>query len=173
RQPFGDRSYHQRITIPPLSGPDMTAITGSILGAIDMAEDVRTLVAEKAEGNPFFVEELTRSLLEDGVLQRDGARITLARSLDAITVPDTIHDVLIARIDRLAEESRRAIQVASVIGREFALRLLARITEAGERVRTHVDELRSLELIYEKAFHPELAYMFKHALTHDVAYESV
>ena len=60
-----------------------------------------------------------------------------------------------------------------MIGREFALRLLERITEAGERVRTHVDELRALELIYEKAAHPELAYMFKHALTHDVAYESV
>jgi tetratricopeptide (TPR) repeat protein len=80
--------------------------------------------------------------------------------------------VLIARIDRLAEESRRAIQVASVIGREFALRLLARITEAGD-IHHQVDELRSLELIYEKALHPELAYMFKHALTHDVAYESV
>jgi predicted ATPase len=63
--------------------------------------------------------------------------------------------------------------VSSVIGREFALRLLERITEAGEHVRTHVEELRTLELIYEKAAHPELAYMFKHALTHDVAYESV
>src|SRR5262249_21914523 len=62
---------------------------------------------------------------------------------------------------------------ASVIGREFALRLLERITETGERVRTHVEELRALELIYEKAAHPELAYMFKHALTHDVAYETV
>ena len=88
-------------------------------------------------------------------------------------MPDTVQDVLIARIDRLAEDSRRAIQVASVIGREFALRLLARITAAGERIRGQVEELRSLELIYEKALHPELAYMFKHALTHDVAYESV
>ena len=88
-------------------------------------------------------------------------------------MPDTVQDVLIARIDRLAEDSRRAIQVASVIGREFALRLLARITDAGDRIRGQVEELRSLELIYEKALHPELAYMFKHALTHDVAYESV
>src|SRR5262249_55845868 len=90
-----------------------------------------------------------------------------------ITVPDSIQDVLAARLGRLADDARRAIQVASVIGREFALRLLERITETGERVRTHVEELRALELIYEKATHPELAYMFKHALTHDVAYESV
>ena len=87
--------------------------------------------------------------------------------------PTRIQDVLIARLDRLADDARRAIQVASVIGREFALRLLERITEAGEHVRTQVEELRALELIYEKAAHPELAYMFKHALTHDVAYESV
>ena len=78
-----------------------------------------------------------------------------------------------ARLDRLDDAPKRAIQMASVIGREFALRLLARITEAGDGVSALVDELRALELIYEKAAHPELAYMFKHALTHDVAYESV
>src|SRR5262249_56847999 len=126
-----------------------------------------------AEGNPFFVEELVKSLLEDQTLKYENGQIALARDLRDITVPDTIQDVLIARIDRLAEESRRAIQVASVIGREFALRLLARISEAGDHIRTQVEELRSLELIYEKALHPELAYMFKHALTHDVAYGSV
>src|SRR5262249_24055453 len=134
---------------------------------------VGTLIAAKAEGNPFFVEEVTRSLLEDGALRRENGRVVLARDPSDIAVPDSIQDVLVARLDRLADDSRRAIQVASVIGREFALRLLERITEAGERVRTQVEELRTLELIYEKAAHPELAYMFKHALTHDVAYESV
>ena len=78
-----------------------------------------------------------------------------------------------ARLDRLPEGPKHAIQIASVIGREFALRLLERITEAGDQLSEIVGELRALELIYEKASHPELAYMFKHALTHDVAYESV
>jgi tetratricopeptide (TPR) repeat protein len=170
---FGDRSYHRRISLPPLSDSDMAAVTQSVLGAADVPRSLRALIARKAEGNPFFVEELTRSLLEEGALRREQGRIILARDEAAIAVPDTIQDVLLARIDRLAEASRRAIQVASVIGREFALRLLVRITEAGDQVRTQVDELRGLELIYEKALHPELAYMFKHALTHDVAYESV
>jgi DNA-binding NtrC family response regulator/tetratricopeptide (TPR) repeat protein len=173
RHPFPDRSFHVHIALPPLSGGDMAMITGSLLGTAEIPDTLRTLIASKAEGNPFFVEELVHSLLEDGSLRRDDGRIVLARGLDDLTVPETVQDVLIARIDRLAEDSRRAIQVASVIGREFALRLLARITEAGERIRGQVEELRSLELIYEKALHPELAYMFKHALTHDVAYESV
>jgi DNA-binding NtrC family response regulator/tetratricopeptide (TPR) repeat protein len=173
RHPFGDRSYHLRVTLRPLSSGEMADITGALLGTVEIPSAVGSLIAAKAEGNPFFVEEVTRSLLEDGTLQRENGRVVLARDLEQISVPDSIHDVLIARLDRLADDARRAIQVASVIGREFALRLLERITETGERVRTHVEELRALELIYEKATHPELAYMFKHALTHDVAYESV
>jgi len=173
RLPFAERSYCVHVGLPPLSGADMAAMTGALLGTAAVPDSVRVLVAGKAEGNPFFVEELVRSLLEDGSLRRDGDHIVLARLLDDLSVPDTVQDVLIARLDRLAEDSRRAIQVASVIGREFALRLLARISDVGERIRSQVDELRSLELIYEKALHPELAYMFKHALTHDVAYESV
>ena len=171
--PFPDRSYHVRVALAPLSDTDMAAITSAILGAPEIPAALRALVAHKAEGNPFFVEELVKSLVEQGTLRPDNGQVVLARPVDDIAVPDTVQDVLIARIDRLAEESRRAIQVASVIGREFALRLLARITEAGDQISAQVEELRSLELIYEKALHPELAYMFKHALTHDVAYGSV
>ncbi len=172
-QPFGDRSFHQRATLVPLDGREISAMTGSVLGVAEVPEALHALIAAKADGNPFFVEEITRSLLEDGSLRRTDNRVELARDLAEISVPDSIQDVLMARIDRLAEASRHAIQVASVIGREFALRLLARISEGGDHIRTQVDELRQVELIYEKAADPELAYMFKHALTHDVAYESV
>jgi DNA-binding NtrC family response regulator/tetratricopeptide (TPR) repeat protein len=173
QQPFGDRTYLVRASLRPLSAPEMAAVTGSLLGTADIPDAIRGLIAAKAEGNPFFVEEVTRSLLEDGSLRRENGGIVLAREVADIAVPDKIQDVLAARLDRLADESRRAIQVASVIGREFALRLLERIAEAGPAVRTQVEELRAVELIYEKAAHPELAFMFKHALTHDVAYESV
>ena len=174
RHPFGDRSYYTRINLPPLSAPEMAAISGSLLRVESLPPALCDLVAQKAEGNPFYVEELTRSLLEDGTLRRDADdRIVIDEEIASVSVPQTIQEVLLARIDRLAEESRRAIQIASVIGREFALRLLARISESGEQLRTHIDELRTLELIYEKSFTPELAYMFKHALTHDVAYDSV
>jgi predicted ATPase len=133
----------------------------------------RSAVARKADGNPLFVEEVTKSLLEEGVLRRDGERIVLARALADVAVPDSIHGVLMARLDRLDDAPKQALQLASVIGREFALRLLARVAEVGDGVSAVVTELRALELIYEKTLHPELAYMFKHALTHDVAYESI
>ncbi len=170
---FGDRSYHQRLTLSPLSDPETASMAGAALGVAALPEEIRDLIARKAEGNPFFVEEITASLLEDGSLQRRNGSVELTRSIDELVIPDTIQDVLIARIDRLEDDSRRAIQIASVIGREFALRLLERIAESGGHLRCQVDELRTLELIYEKAMHPELAYMFKHALTHDVAYQSV
>jgi tetratricopeptide (TPR) repeat protein len=173
RHPFGDRSYHVRIAPRALSEQAMRAMAGSLLESGSLPVELVELIVTKAEGNPFFVEEVTKSLLEEGVLHRRDGRVELARPLADITVPDSIQDVLMARLDRLAEEPRRAIQVASVIGREFALRLLAQIREAGDRVQDVVGELRALELIYEKAAHPELAFMFKHALTHDVAYESI
>jgi tetratricopeptide (TPR) repeat protein len=173
RHPFGDRSYHARVAVQALSEDDMGAMASKLLGTGTVPPELRALIARKAEGNPLFVEEVTKSLFEEGVLRFEGDRIALTRSLDDVSVPDTIHDVLMSRIDRLGDEPKRAIQLAAVIGREFALRLLMRIAEQGGRVHAHVDELRALELIYEKAGHPEVAYMFKHALTHDVAYASI
>lgn len=173
RHRLGDGSYHQRLTLMALSNQETAAMAGAALGVDALPDEVRDLIAAKAEGNPFFVEEIAASLLEDGSLRQEDGRIVLTRSPRDLVIPDTIQEVLIARIDRLADDARRAIQIASVIGREFALRLLERITEAGRHIQIQVEELRALELIYEKAMHPELAYMFKHALTHDVAYHSV
>jgi class 3 adenylate cyclase len=173
RHVFGDRSYHRRIAVGALDQADMTRMACALLETPSLPDDLASLLAAKAEGNPLFVEEVTKSLLEEGVLRREGDRIVLARALADIAVPDSIHGVLMARLDRLDAGPKQALQLASVIGREFALRLLARVTEAGDAVSELVAELRALELIYEKAAHPELAYMFKHALTHDVAYESI
>jgi class 3 adenylate cyclase/tetratricopeptide (TPR) repeat protein len=173
RHPFGDRSYHVRVTLRPLSSTEMAGMTTALLGGVALPDTVRDLVERKAEGNPFFVEEVTKSLLEQGALRNEAGRIVLAQTLQELAVPDTIQGVLAARLDRLPDAPKHAMQIASVIGREFALRLLERIVETGKGVRGQLDELRALELIYEKAIHPELAYMFKHALTHDVAYESI
>jgi class 3 adenylate cyclase/tetratricopeptide (TPR) repeat protein len=173
RQPFGDRSYHVRVSLRPLSSVEMARMAMALLGGVEPPDSVRDLVERKAEGNPFFVEEVTKSLLEQGALRTEDGRLVLAQAMQELAVPDTIQGVLAARIDRLPDAPKRAMQIASVIGREFALRLLERIIETGKAVRGQLEELRALELIYEKAMHPELAYMFKHALTHDVAYDSI
>jgi class 3 adenylate cyclase/tetratricopeptide (TPR) repeat protein len=170
---FGDRSYHVRVPLQPISESAMSSMASSVLDTSELPPSLRRLIAEKAEGNPLFVEELTTSLLEEGVLALEQGRAVLTRNLGDLSIPDRIQDVLMARLDRLQEKPKRAIQMASVIGREFAMRLLSRIHDVTEGLEEIVGELRSLELIYEKAAHPELAYMFKHALTHEVAYESL
>jgi class 3 adenylate cyclase/tetratricopeptide (TPR) repeat protein len=171
--PFGDRSYHMRIALQALPEAEIAMMAGALLETTTVPDSVRRLIAEKADGNPFFVEEVTKSLLEQGILRLRKGAIRMEAEPAEVRVPHSIQGVLMARLDRLAEEPKRAIQVASVIGREFALRLLERISEASGRVGALVEELRALELIYQKAAHPELAFMFKHALTHDVAYESI
>jgi class 3 adenylate cyclase/tetratricopeptide (TPR) repeat protein len=173
RHPFGDRSFHRRLSLQTLGEGEMGRMAEGVLGGKRVPLALRALIAAKAEGNPFFVEEVVRSLFEDGSLRRVGDAVELARAPEELQIPDRIQDVLMARLDRLDDTAKRALQIASVIGREFALRLLERIHEAGAALGRVVEELRALELIYEKARHPELAYMFKHALTHDVAYESV
>src|SRR6185369_530301 len=94
RHPFAERSFFAHVTLPPLSGGDMAAMTGSLLGSAAVPNALGELIASKAEGNPFFVEELVHSLLEDGSLRIDDGRVMLTRSLDDLSVPDTVQDVL-------------------------------------------------------------------------------
>ncbi|MGH7265465.1 MAG: double zinc ribbon domain-containing protein, partial [Candidatus Rokuibacteriota bacterium] len=135
--------------------------------------DLREIIVRKAEGNPFFIEEVIKSLQEVGAVRRLDDRYVLTRPLDEILVPDTIQDVIMARIDRLEGSSKKTLQLASVIGREFTCRLLERIADVRGRAEEFLRELTAIELIHERRLFPELAYMFKHALTHDVAYNSL
>jgi class 3 adenylate cyclase/tetratricopeptide (TPR) repeat protein len=171
--PFGDRTYHTRLALPSLSTADTVQMARAMLATEHLPEALQTLIVQKAEGNPFFVEEVVKSLRETGAIRREGDRYVLARPLDEIVVPDTIQDVLMARIDRLEEAPKKTLQLAAVIGREFTRRLLDRLADLQERTEPYLQELKALELIYEKRLFPELAYMFKHALTQDVAYNSL
>ena len=134
---------------------------------------MRKLITSKGEGNPFYIEEVTRSLVESGVLTASNGSYALERPLDQVRVPDTIQEVILSRIDRLEQEAKEAIQLASVIGREFTARLLIRISDVETKLDDLLAELKQLELIFEKDYFPELSYMFKHALTHDVAYSTL
>ncbi|MBI2761998.1 MAG: AAA family ATPase [Chloroflexi bacterium] len=167
---LGERSYISRLGLSSLPADESAAIAAGSLGTDTLPAAVRRLIMSRAEGNPFYVEEVTRALVESGVLQPGADGYILTRPPDEVSVPDTIQGVILARIDRLAEEARRAIQLASVIGREFTARLLTRISEQGAGLDAALAELKALELVYETTYHPELAYMFKHALTHDAAY---
>ena len=170
---LGDRTYYSRVSLSHLPAEESAAIAERVLQVAALPEQVRSLITGKGEGNPFYVEEVTKSLVESGVLRTSAGVCTLERPADQVRVPDTIQEVILSRIDRLEQEAKEAIQLASVIGREFTVRLLDRISDVEAGLDDRLSELKQLELIYEKAYFPELAYMFKHALTHDVAYSTL
>lgn len=173
QHPFGERTYHTRIALDSLSTADSVEMSKAILSTERLPGELNQLIARKAEGNPFFVEEVVKSLQEVGAIQRAGDRYVLGKRIEEIIVPDTIQDVIMARIDRLAEAPKKTLQLASVIGREFTRRLVDRLAEIRGQTEEFLRELKAIELIYEKSLFPELAYMFKHALTHEVAYHSL
>ena len=170
---FGERSYITRVVPSALSTEDSTRMVAAVLTSADVPDDLRRLISSKAEGNPFYVEELVKSLEESGALRRQGSRYELTRPVGEIAIPGTIQDVIAARIDRLADAPKRTLQLAAVIGREFTGRLVDRLTELRQHTEGFLRELTALELIFERRLYPELAYMFKHALTQDVAYASL
>jgi class 3 adenylate cyclase/pimeloyl-ACP methyl ester carboxylesterase len=171
--PFGDQTYFTRITLHGLPPGLVGAMVEGVLGGTHVPPGVRELIARRADGNPLFVEELGKTLVEDGTLERENGGYRLARPITESAIPETIQGVIMARIDRLPEASKSALQVASVIGREFSARLVERVAIMEHEAPRALGELRAVELIYEKSIYPELAYMFKHALTHDVAYQSL
>jgi class 3 adenylate cyclase/tetratricopeptide (TPR) repeat protein len=154
RPPWADRSFATQIALGRLAREDSLTVVRSVLPAAGLEDPLARLILEKAEGNPFFLEELARAVGEQGL----GA---------GLPVPDTVHGVLTARIDRLPEESKRVLQTAAVLGREFSRRLLAAMWDGP--VEPHLRELTRLEFLVERLDGDGPLYAFRHALTQDVA----
>ena len=155
RAPWMDRSYVTQVALPPLSREDSLSVVRSVRKARAVPDQVAEIILGKAEGNPFFLEELSRVV--EGTADP--------------AVPDTIQEVLLARIDRLAEDPRRLLQTAAVIGHEVPLPLLRAVWD-GE-LETHLRDLTRLEFLYAKTGGGEPVSAFTHSLTRDVAYESL
>jgi class 3 adenylate cyclase/tetratricopeptide (TPR) repeat protein len=171
--PFGDRTYYWRVPLQPVDEAGAVRIVRSALGVDDLPWDLTSLIARKAEGNPFFLEEIGRTLVETGAVRVEAGRLVTTRAASAIAVPDTVQDLIAARLDRLGEPQKRTVQTASVIGREFGLDLLRRVSDVQEQLERALGDLQRIELIYEKAGYGNAEYVFRHALTQDVAYTSL
>ena len=162
----------ETITLEGLGAGDVRGMVRTLLTAEDVSEQLFKILAERSEGNPLYVEEILRQLQETGgILVEDGeARL----GSPDVTVPATIHDIIAARVDRLAEPLKHTLQGAAVVGRRFGMSLLSRILEiVPDRVAGHLRELHSLDFVFPSAPEPELMYSFKHALTQDVVYAGV
>ena len=171
--PWESKSYYSRVGLEQLNIQASAELVQAILSDGKVVSELRELILSKAGGNPLFVEELTHSLLENGSIHRKDSQYVLTRKTSEIDVPESIQGIVAARMDRLEENLKRIMQVASVIGREFAFRILQTIMGMRQELKSHLLNLQGLEFIYEKSLFPELEYIFKHALTQEVAYNSL
>jgi tetratricopeptide (TPR) repeat protein len=171
---WGSRTYYTQLRLDPLSPETADEFLGALLGPDAGLEPLKRMLIERTEGNPFFLEESVRALVETAALSGERGAYRLARPLPAIQVPATVQTILAARIDRLAAEDKALLQTASVIGKDVPFALLqatARVAE--EELRSAIGRLQVAEFLYETRLFPDLEYTFKHALTHEVAYGSL
>ena len=174
RHPWGSKTYYSQARIDPLPEASATELLGALLGADASIRPLTPLLIERTEGNPFFLEESVRALVETGMLAGDPGRYRLARPLGSIQVPATVQAVLAARIDRLPPEEKSLLQSAAVVGKDVPFAQLRAIAELPEEaLRAELAHLQAAEFLYETSLFPDLEYTFKHALTHEVAYGSV
>src|SRR5438093_7466677 len=168
---WGSQTYYTQLRLDPLPPASAEEFLQALLGNDPSLEPLKRLLIARTEGNPFFLEESVRTLVEMEVLVGEPGAYRLAKPLDSLQVPATVHAVLAARIDRLPPEAKRLLQTAAVIGTEVPLPLVQAIAELPEdALHCGLAHLQAAEFLYETRLFPEHAYTFKHALTHEVAY---
>ena len=160
------------LVLQPLDSQSSETLINNMLSIKGLHHGVKTQIIERAGGNPFFIEEVVRGLIDEGaVVVKDGG-FEVTDKIHSVVIPPTINDVLMARIDRLDEESRNVVKVASVIGRSFFYRILADVVSRVEGLDDKLEYLKQIQLIRERIQMNELEYLFKHALAQEAAYES-
>jgi predicted ATPase/class 3 adenylate cyclase len=167
---------HVEVPLHSLSSASSDALIDNLLespGGEGLSESVRALIRDRSGGNPLFIEEVVRSLVDRGMLQRAGSRWQVVQELPTHFVPDTLHGVILARLDRLETGTRHVLQLAAVIGRSFSLRVLQAVVQNGGQLGQHLVQLQRAELIRERRRGGEQEYSFNHALTRQVAYETL
>jgi tetratricopeptide (TPR) repeat protein len=170
---FGSKSFQSTINLRHLTNAQTLEMATRFLGSDLFPEELREALMQKAEGVPLFVEEVTKTLVDLGFVVRENGTFKMAKAAGELAIPETIQGIIMARLDRLGEDGKRAVQLASVIGRQFLARLLERVAGLTGKLEGLLHELKSLEVIYEQGLIPEPAYIFKHAVIQDVAYNSL
>jgi class 3 adenylate cyclase/tetratricopeptide (TPR) repeat protein len=170
---WSNRTHYIQLHLDPLGGQSADEMLHALLGGDASLHSLKGLITEKAQGNPFFMEEIVRSLVEQGVLVRNGAT-RLTKPLTEIRIPHTVQGILASRIDALPASEKGLLQTLAVIGKDFPLNLVKHITAGpDDQLEPMLRGLQAGEFIYEQPASGEAAYTFKHALTLEVAYNSM
>ncbi len=165
--------HHTPLHLKPLDESSSRALIASAFGAEDVSDELAAQLHARTGGNPFFLEEISRALLEEDLVGVDDGTANPTKSLETIDLPDTVQAVIRSRLHRLDYQVRKTVRIAAVIGREFPRRVLAEIVPESDDLRHALDTLRELGLIQQTQVLPEALYRFKHVLAQDVAYDSL
>ncbi|MBI3797001.1 MAG: AAA family ATPase, partial [Deltaproteobacteria bacterium] len=174
RHGWGQKTYYTQLRLAPLGKADAEELLRALLGNDASLRPLQRLMVERTEGTPFFMEEVVQTLAEEGVLVGDRGSYRLTHHALTLHVPTTVQGVLAARIDRLAPDEKALLQQLAVIGREFPLSLIRLVLpQPEEELYRLLSSLQRKEFLYEQPAFPESEYIFKHALTQEVAYGTV
>jgi class 3 adenylate cyclase/tetratricopeptide (TPR) repeat protein len=173
RHEWTNKSYYAQLRLDPLGGAEGAAMLAALLGEQVELNPLKRLIVERTGGNPFFIEEIVQALFDEGALSRNGV-VKVTRSLSQLRLPPTVQGMLAARIGRLAAEQKELLQILAVIGRESSRRLLSRVVSIGDtQLERMLADLQAGEFIYEQPAAHDVEYVFKHALTQEVAYNEL
>lgn len=163
---------HETIEIQPLASLYSEALINNMLKIKGLPFSLKEQIVVRAGGNPFFIEEVVRSLIDDGAVVRGANGFEVTDRIDRVVIPPTINEVLLARLDRLEEQTRELVKVASIIGRSFFDRIIKDVADSIDGVDHRLSYLKDMQLIRERRRMQELEYLFSHALAQEAAYES-
>jgi class 3 adenylate cyclase len=166
-------NHYVQIELKPLDEQMSETLINNMLNISGLPHSVRDRIVVRSGGNPFFIEEVVRSFIDDEVILRKNSEFEVTPKIESVVIPQSINDVLIARIDRLEEKTKDLVKTASVIGRSFFHRILAEVLKSLEDIDNRLEHLKEIQLIRDRIRMEELEYLFKHALTQEAAYESL
>lgn len=170
---WSERPYVAKLDLTRLTRPESEELVSALTGGLALPDELLGQIVEKTDGVPLFVEEVTKSLLESGALEIEDGRYAFAGAPDDASVPDTLRDSLMARLDRLGP-AKEIAQIGAVMGREFSFKLLAAVSSlTPAELAQQVERLRASGLTFQRGSLPDAVFTFKHALVHDVAYDSL
>jgi class 3 adenylate cyclase/tetratricopeptide (TPR) repeat protein len=171
---WGSWSYHSQITLNRLSNRESLAMMTHLLHKKTIERELEDLILSKTEGIPFFIEEFFKSLKDLKIIEKTNGSYSLTKNLRNISIPSTIQDVIMARVDHLPDGAREVLRIGSAIERDFSHKLIEKVTALPDgQLLSHISTLKDAELLYERGIYPNSTYIFKHALTRDVVYDSI
>ena len=171
---WGGKSYHSQVNLNRISNRESLSMMNYLLGLGEIDRNLEDLILEKTEGVPFFIEEFIKSLIALKFIEKRDNKYQLVENIEKLTIPSTIQDVLMARVDSLPEDAKNLIQTGSVIEREFSFELIKRVTSVSQNeLLSQLSVLKDSELLYDRGIYPQSTYIFKHTLTREVVYDSI